>query len=465
MLKRSLLFFSLFCFLMPLSSFTQSALNQKLDLLYKAYADQPGAMVGIWKEGTLLFAESYGLANLEHKVPFTTHTTSDMGSLAKQFTCYAILLLEQQGKLSVEDDIRKYLSYVPDFGETITIRHLMNHTSGIREIYNTESIRGGRGGDAIFQEDILRLMRQQKELNFSPGTEFMYCNTSYAMLAEIVEQVGAMPFERWMFSHIFEPLGMNQTYIMDLQGEVFPNMAASYYLQSDSVYTKVFDNSTIRGQGGMYSCLEDMMKWMKNVATKDLGGSIIMEKMTERTILNSGDTISYAKGLYVDRFRGLNRIFHTGSSAGYRSILVYLPDHDLGVFVNTNAPNVPRYEAVDIVIEHFLRDFIKDETTSSEVEDVTVKEEFPPVVIDKDYAGWYYSPELEVRYQLLVENGQLKGRHFRHGEFVLEGKAKDEFTSQRSFFPHIVFERNPKGKVMGLRVSASRAKNIQFLKQ
>lgn len=460
-----LFFSSLFFvfFLMPLIA--QPALNQKIDAVYEAFANQPGAMVGIWKDGKVLFAKSYGLANLPHQVPFTTYTTSDIGSVAKQFTCYAILLLEQDGKLSLNDDIRSYLPFIPDFGKTISILNLMNHTSGIREIYSTENIRGGRAGDAIFQSDIISLMERQEGLNFEPGTEFMYCNTAYALLAEIVERVGGQPFEHWMFEHIFEPLGMHHTFIMDRQGEIFPQMADSYYLQSDSVYTVVFDNSTIRGQGGIYSCLEDMMKWMKNLATARLGGPIIMEKMTERAVLENSDTLRYAKGLYVDRFRGMDRIFHSGSSAGYRSGLTYFPDHDLGIFVNTNAPNVPLYETMELITEHFLEAYIQDEPRSAESSSTNSNDQPASGSIDPTYAGRYISPELEAIYELFIEDGQLMGRHFRHGVFVLHAESQDEFTSDKGFFPKVKFERDKKGKVVGLLVSTSRAKNIRFVKQ
>lgn len=440
-------------------AYAQIALNQKIDAIYAGYAHQPGAMVGIWKDGALLFAKAYGQANLEHQVPFTTTTTSDIGSVAKQLTCYAILLLEEAGKLSLDEDIRTYLPFVPDFEMPITVRHLMTHTSGLREVYSTEQVRGRRSGDAMFQEDVIRLVRQQRELNFAPGSQFMYCNTAYALLAEIVEQVSGDPFEQWMFERVFHSLDMDRTFIMDRQGEIFPQMAASYSLQADSVYTQVYDNNTVRGQGGVYSCLEDMMKWIEHLAA----GSIVMEKMTAAAVLNNGDTTNYGKGLYVNSYRGLKRFFHSGSSAGYRSGLAYFPDYDLGIFVNVNAANVPLYETLDMITAFFLEDEMEAEPARS----APIANERTAIVWkpDPEWAGTYYSEELETTYHLFLEDGKLKGRHFRHGEFVLEKEGEDTFRSHQPFFPLVVFERNRQNSIIGLRLSTERAVQMYFEKQ
>ena len=445
-------------------AYGQTGLNQKIDAIYADYERQPGAMVGIWKDGVVLFAKAYGQANLEHQVPFSTTTTSDIGSVAKQFTCYAILLLEQEGELALDDDIRSYLSFVPDFETPITIRHLMTHTSGLREIYSTEQVRGRRSGDAMFQEDVIQLVERQQELNFTPGSRFMYCNTAYALLAEIVEEVSGLPFEQWMFGHVFEPLGMQRTFIMDRQGEVFPQMAASYSLQVDSIYTKVYDNNTLRGQGGIYSCLDDMMKWMEYLADEMGQASVVMEKMTEPTLLSNGDTLDYAKGLYVNDFRGLQRIFHSGSSAGYQSGLVYYPEYDLGIFVNVNAPNVPLYETLDLITEFFLgeeMDPVPDYSSDASASEPS----YTAGATDTEWTGRYYSAELETAYDLFLKDEKLMGRHFRHGTFVLERTGENTFQSDRSFFPEIRFERNRQQKITGLRLSMGRAVQMYFEKQ
>lgn len=463
-LRKSFIYFMLIWFLSPV--YGQVGLNQKIDAIYAPYSDTPGAMVGVWKDGEVLFAKAYGLANLEHQVAFSTATTSDIGSVAKQLTCYAILLLEQDGQLSLKDDIHGYLPFVPAFESPITILHLMNHTSGLREIYNTEAIRGRRSGDAMYQEDVIRMVERQRSLNFSPGSQFMYCNTAYALLAEIIEVVSGQRFEDWMYEHIFAPLGMYHTFIMDRQGEIFPKMASSYSLQADSVYTQLFDNNTVRGQGGIYSCLEDMMKWVGHLATLKEQRSLAMQKLVEPGVLSNGDTIPYAKGLYVESFRGIQRIFHSGSSAGYRSGLVYFPEYDLGLFVNVNAPDVPLYETLDMITSFFLENEMEDLVPENTKTTETKSKEFLSFgEIDPQWEGTYYCTELETTYHLFLQKGKLMGRHFRHGTFALEQEGEDRFRSNQYFFPKIQFERNLQDRITGLRLTTGRAKNIYFKKQ
>lgn len=187
----------LFFLLLPLigtnlsPAMAQQALNQKIEHLFQEIDHRlhPGVAVGIWKDGKVLFAEGYGYANLEHRVPFTTETISDIGSVAKQFTCMGIVLLAERGMLTLDDDIRNHLDFVPDLGHRITIRHLIHHTNGLREIYSTEAMRGGRSGDAIFQRDVVELVKRHRELNFVPGKRYLYCNTAYSLLAEIIMAV------------------------------------------------------------------------------------------------------------------------------------------------------------------------------------------------------------------------------------------------------------------------------------
>lgn len=442
------------------------SLADKIDDLYSKWnrGEQPGCAIGVIKDGAVVFAEGYGLANLEHRIPFTPETISDIGSVAKQITDFGIVLLLQEGKLKLTDDIRKYLPEVPDFGQVIEVQHLIHHTSGLREIYETEAIRGNRGGDAIFQEDVLRLVERQQELNFPPGDQYMYCNTAYALLAEIIERVSETKFEDWMQQRIFEPLGMTDTRIMDVQGEIFPNTADSYYYRrSDNTYTKAFDNSTIRGQGGVYTSLNDMLSWMKNLMDPKLGGKEAMEQMTSCGILNNGDTLDYAFGLTVEDYRDMPSIWHSGSSAGYRSLLYIFPEHDLGIMIKNNSPEVPVLGLLKVVTEHFMGDELGEMPPKSQ-------RQVPAEVISlpaeglKSFAGKYFSPELETYYELYVAEGKLMARNFRQGAFELKPVGKDSFEGSRGYFRNIRFERSEEGEINGLRVSNGRVLNLLFVK-
>lgn len=460
--------FFLLLTLLPLCHFLQGQsfklpadLDQKIDDFYREWRREgyPGGAVAIVHEGELVFAKGYGLASLEHGIPFTPETVSDIGSVSKQLTCFGIVLLAQQGKLGLDDDIRQYLPEAPDFGRPITIRHLMNHTSGLREIYATEGIRGYRPGDGILQEDALRLLLQSRELNFPPGERYSYCNTGYMLLADILSRVTGQEFETWMRENIFLPLEMEHTFIMDKRGEVFRNCADSYEKYGEDGFVKIYDNSTVQGAGGVYATLSDLTRWLNHLRRPKIGGKEALASMLQRGILNNGDTLNYALGLTVDTYRGQRVIKHTGSSAGYRALLSYFPELDLGIIVKTNCPSVEREGLVDLLLEDVL-----DEV---EEEDSIPKEDSFPTPGPEElqtYTGYFYSAELETVYEFQVKEGRLTGRHFRNGRFDLVSIEKDVFKSENGFYCTIRYIRDERGAVAGLRMDSGGVEHLRLIK-
>ena len=279
-----------------------------LDLLNRA--DAPGFVVAVVRDGRTVYRREVGMASLEQRTAIGPGTIFDLGSVSKQLTAYAVVLLEKAGRLDLDQDIRTILPEVPDFGAPITVRHLVHHTSGIREIYGALGMAGLRSGDGIRQEDALRLVAASRELNFEPGSRYLYCNTAYMLLADIVTQVTGMPFPEWMQANVFEPLGMRHTVIMDRTGLVIPGAADSYAPDNGGGFTRLFDNSSITGAGGVYSTIGDMTLWMANLVS---GNEAVM-RMRERGILTTGDTLDYAFGVIVGRTRGLASISHGGAS-------------------------------------------------------------------------------------------------------------------------------------------------------
>ena len=438
-----------------------SDLETQIDAFYAPWnqGETPGCAVGVVHQGKLVFAKGYGLASLEHQVPFKPETVSDIGSVSKQLTCFGIVLLAQEGKLKLDDDIRKYLPEVPDFGATITIRHLMNHTSGLPDIYATESIRGYRAGDGILQEDALSLVRNLKELNYPPGDQYLYSNTAYMLLTDIISQISKQSFESWMQENIFRPLGMTNTYIMDKRGEVFPNCAASYSKEKDGSFVQIYDNSTVQGAGGVYTTISDLAKWMNNLRDPKLGGKSALEEMMTKGVLNNGKTINYALGINVDTYRGLKRIEHTGSSAGYRTLMSYFPEQDLGFLVKTNCPSVDRAGLVDQLLTSILGAEEKKDTLKGKR---TPNSRHCSGGFERLYTGHYFSDELESFYSFELEDGKLMGKHFRHGSFELKAIGPDHFISDNSFFSEVKFFRNDHGNVYGLRVGNGRVLGLWF---
>lgn len=436
-----------------------------IDELLQPYnrTDHPGLAVAIVHHGDIVFSKGYGMANLENGLAFYPETVSDIGSVAKQFTDYAVVLLAQRGLINLDANIREYLPEVPDFGQPITVRHLIHHTSGLREIYSMLELAGWRDGDGIRQEYALDLVKNLRELNFPPGDQYLYCNTAYMLLADIISRVSEQPFEQWMHEHIFAPLGMEHTFIMDIQGELFPRCADSY-APKDKGWVKVFDNSTGYGQGGIYSTIPDLVKWMNNYRNPVIGGPEAVAQMQQRGILNNGDTLNYAFGLDIGSYRGLRTVSHTGSSAGYRAAVTWLPEEDWAVIVKSNFANFNSSRISHQLID--LLPFSKPEPVS--VRPPTPKQEaavFPVPSLTElaGFAGRYYSAEAETTYTLKVIDGKLQASHRKHGDFTLEATGPDTFSGP-SFFAEVRFERDKKNKVTGLRVSNGRVMNLLLVR-
>lgn len=210
----------------PCAAQDTPALKAAVDSLMTAYgADSPGGVVAVVRSGEIVFAEGYGLANVEHDIPNTPSTPYHLASGSKQFTAIAVAMLSEQGRISLDDDVRTYLPELPDYGSTITLRHLATHTSGLRDHWALWAMSGGRMDDVFRKDDLLRLIVQQQELNFEPGTQHLYSNSGYLLLAEVVARVTDQPFADWMDEHVFTPLGMEDTVVLDDPEQIVPGRA------------------------------------------------------------------------------------------------------------------------------------------------------------------------------------------------------------------------------------------------
>jgi len=404
------------------------------------YHGEPGAVLAVVREGKVVFAEGYGLANLEHGIPLGRETVLDIGSVAKQFTSFAIALLADEGKLSLDDDIRTHLPEVPDFGDVITIRHMVHHMSGLREIYTSEGIAGRQNGDAVQQADALRLTEHMHELNFTPGDQYLYCNTAYMMLADIVSRASGMSFPDFMQERVFAPAGMHHTTVMSKLGQSIPGVAESYSPDDDG-FVRVFDNSSLYGAGGMYSTVDDLALWMNNYASAAVGGPAVIEQMQEQGVLNNGEELSYAFGINVGELRGQRVIRHTGSSAGFRASFTYFPELDGGVITLSNRSNIGGQMPAEL-LDIFFGDHLDPAPVQQDAsEDETDEPAWSPSAGQLGaLAGTYYSAELQTIYTLYVEDGVLMGSHRRHGTFEL-GPGGEEMTFDGpGFFGTATFE-------------------------
>lgn len=330
--------------------------EKKIEQLFTAWnsLESPGAAVAVEKDGKVIYKKGFGSAELEYNIPITSRTVFHIASVSKQFTCFSILLLEKQGKLSINDDIRKYIPEVPDFGKVITLNHLMHHMSGLRDQWELLVMAGWRLDDIITKDQILRIVSRQRELNFNPGDEYMYCNTGFTLLAEVVARVSGQTFPEFTRTHIFEPLKMTNTLFYDDCEKIVKNRAYSFYADSTGYKKRILSYSNA-GATSLFTTAEDLCQWSRNFENPVVGDKDIMNKMNLRGVLNNGDTITYAMGQDIGMYKGLKIISHGGADAGYRSFLVRFPDQRFSVNVLSNLasfdPGGMSFQLADIYLK------------------------------------------------------------------------------------------------------------------
>jgi len=378
--------------------------------------DAPGASIAMVQDGEIVFEAGYGSAQLEYGIPITPSTIFHVASVSKQFTAFSVAMLADQGKLSLDDDIRKYLPEMPDFGHTITIRHLIHHTSGLRDQWNLLVMGGWRMDDVITREQVLRVMSHQRELNFPPGEEMLYCNTGYTLLAEIVARVSGQSFPEWTQENIFAPLGMTSTHFHDDHQFVVPNRAYSY---GNDVRRGGFNKSVLSyanvGATSLFTTVGDLAKWSDNLDNGTVGGERVIEQVLTRAVLNDGDTVGYAFGLGIGAYRGLPTVSHTGGDAGFRSVLMKFPEQDFAVAILSNhgafnpggmgqlVANI--YLEQEIAVAEAALAAASPEEPGAETDEEATATAVDPAVLE-GYVGQYVLPEGAVL-TITYEDGQL----------------------------------------------------------
>lgn len=344
----------------------------------------PGAAVMVLKDKKIIFQEAYGMANLTYAIPFSINTPTNIGSTSKQFTAFAIQLLAEQNKLSLDDDIRKYFPELPDFGKTVTIRHLLTHTSGYREFLNTLAMTGRDLSSSLDREMLFKVIKNQPELQNEPGAEWNYNNTGYTLMAALVEKITEVPFPEWMQKNVFQPLEMNNSVVRKDQNEVIHGRSQGYNLNKDGEYQEVTDLSGAMGAGGIYTTLEDLAKWVNNFDEPKVGSAKIFKEMTTPYVLTNGDTTNYGLGLFVEEHKGLKFIHLGGADVAHRSMLMYFPEIAAAVITQSNYSNFSGNSAQKVA-EAFFSDHMKEKDkkekpTTTEAEDFEYDaEKFDPL--------------------------------------------------------------------------------------
>ncbi len=321
----------------------------------------PGCAVGVARRGEVVYKRGYGMANLEYGVRIRPDTIFESGSVAKQFTAAAIVLLALDGKLSLDDPVRKYVPELPDFGPPILIRHFLTHTSGLRSQWPMLTLAGRPPTQAVHTvAEILELVSGYKELNFKPGDEYLYNNTAFTLLSVVVERVSGKKFDDFCQERLFKPLGMTRTEWRDDFTEIVENRATAYRQLPNGLFRTNMSFTNVIGNGGLLSTVGDFLIWNENLDNPRVGGRAMVDLMQTRGRLNDGFVIEYALGLNVTDYRGVREVSHGGSTAGYQTFLARWPDERLSVVVlcNTTGTNPGGYahQVADLFLAGKLKD-------------------------------------------------------------------------------------------------------------
>ena len=345
-------------------------LAEKVDKVFTQWdkPGSPGCEVAVIKDGKIIYKRGYGMANLEHSIPMSPSSIMDTGSVSKQFTAMAIALLAEQGKISLDDDIRKYLPEIPQYEAPISIRHLVHHTSGIRDYLTLMSIAGMRDDDHYVDGEVVSLLSRQKELNFKPGSEFLYSNSGYFLLSQIVKRASGKTLREFADENIFKPLGMTRTMFYDDHNEIVKHRAASYVPRRAGGFQIAATTLDMVGDGNVFTCVEDLFLWDQNFYHNKLGkgGQDLINLVLTTGTLNSGEKLDYAFGLVIGTYKGLRIVEHGGAFVGYRAMTMRFPDQRFSVVLQCNLGTMNPSNLARRIADIYLADQLKTETANAQ---------------------------------------------------------------------------------------------------
>ncbi len=537
----------LIALILSTSAFAQD--TTKVDTIFAAYdkPDSPGCALGVIKDGKLIYTRGYGRANLEHNIANGSQIVYDIGSTSKQFAAASIVLLAQQGKLSLDDEVRKLIPELPVYQKPVTIRHMLNHTSGLRDYLTLFGLAGINFDSTTGDKEALNIIVRQKQLNFAPGEDWLYSNSGFFLLSQIVKRASGKTLAEFAKENIFDPLGMKNTHFHDNHTMIVPKRATGYAPAANGFQIEM-SNFEQTGDGAVYTTIEDLLLWDQNFYQPKVGGQAMLDQLQTRGVLNNGKTLDYALGLFVDEYKGLRRVQHGGSWAGYRAELMRFPDQKFTIACLCNlATTNPTSLAAKVADIYLANEFkaseattpvavlvptitlpeeqLKDKvglyrlTASGEVRRITLRDgklwmdafglgaSLMPLAPDRfrvgpsteatfeksasgkwtlkmprnnrvdafesveafaptaqqlaDFAGSYYSEEVDTTYRLTVEDGKLTVTDRNEQKLALMPTFRDAFTGRFQ----AEFSRDAQGRITGFVVHAGRIRHVKFAKR
>lgn len=394
-------------------AFAQTPAEQiraKVDQVFAQWdkPDTPGCALAVIKDGEIIYKRGYGMASLQLSAPITPSTIFNVGSIAKQFTAMSVLMLESQGKLSLDDDIRKYVPEVPELGATITLRHLIHHTSGLRDFLEMLEMAGWRQDDVITEKDILEMVSRQRSLNHRPGEEYLYTNTGYVLLAVAIKRITGQPLSEFARENIFKPLGMSETRFNDDHRMVIKGLADAYALKPGGGFMRWMAADDYMGSSNLYTTVEDLARWDQNFYDKRVGGPDLIARMLTPGVLKNDPTFDYAFGLNINRYKGLRMVQHSGSRLGYRAQLSRFPDQRFSVVCLCNA-RIDQNQLAMRVADIYLADQFKQASAGQSSSPVAVPSDAVKVSENElaGLAGLYWNPLNDTVRRVYVKEGKL----------------------------------------------------------
>ncbi len=330
------------------------AIDKHLDALFGDYNNglKPGVSVAIMQQNKPIFMKSYGHANLEYGIKNTPNTLFNTADLAKQFTVFSILILEEQGKLTINDDVKKHLPELSEWPFKITLKHLMEQTSGLRDVMELKKWIGYKNGDVITRQDIIDIAAKQKHLNFPSGNKFEYNRTGFVLLTEVIAKVSGMSFPDFVDQYIFTPLKMHNSMFVDSTTELIKNRAYSYTVDKTK-FINIPSNSSFVGGTNLYTSVADFTKWLQNMPDQSIGKPAFYNYMHTKIKLLNGQNSNYTPGIFKDESQGYSRIHLEGFDHGYTAYMLHIPEHDFSLVYFSNDGNFP-HEDVNKKFENWF---------------------------------------------------------------------------------------------------------------
>jgi CubicO group peptidase (beta-lactamase class C family) len=433
------------------------------DIFSKWSSSTPGCAVGVAVGGKSVLLKAYGMADLERDVRNTPDTIFEAGSVSKQFTAMAVQLLANEGKLSIDDPVRKYIPELPDYGKPLTIRHMLSHTSGLRDWGSVESIAGWpRTTREYTHAHVLEVVSRQKSINFDPGTNWSYSNTGFNLAAIIVSRVSGMPFAEFSKQRIFTPLGLTHTSWRDDHTRIVKGRAIAYSFENGEYHIEMpFEN--VHGNGGLLTTVGDLLAWNQNLVNPKVGNPKLIAEMTTVGHFNDGKPLAYGLGFFVEEYRGVHNVYHSGSTAGYRAHLNRFTDANTSVAVLCNGSNGDASRAANRVSDVFLGDRLKPAPPARAAAAPPAALNPPPSSAQLEaLTGSYWSEEAETMFVAAVDQGALVLRRRPDAVIKLTAIAPDRF---RGSIGTVTFLRNATGVVDSFSVNQDRVWDLRFTKK